>query len=154
MVFIFFFSDSTFAAVAGDILASAGKFIDGKTAVIGTAFTVCHSRSVFQAVDFVNGQHGGFFVCCIAFPRNERGTESTHDTCNVRTDGFTISDFFKTSQDSIIVEGTTLNDDMTSKFGCVGYFDYLVQRIFDYRISKTGRNVGYFRPFFLCLFYF
>ena len=53
MVFVLLFADTAFTAVAGNILASAGKFVNGQTAVVGTAYTVGHGGFVFQGIDFL-----------------------------------------------------------------------------------------------------
>ena len=37
MIFVLFFTDTTFTAVTADILAAAGEFVDGQTAVVGTS---------------------------------------------------------------------------------------------------------------------
>jgi hypothetical protein len=37
MILVLFFSDSAFAAVAGNELAAAGEFVDGQTAVVRAA---------------------------------------------------------------------------------------------------------------------
>ena len=41
-------TDAAFTAVTGNILASAGEFIDGKAAVVGTALTFCHAGLKLQ----------------------------------------------------------------------------------------------------------
>ena len=40
MIFVLFLTDTAFTAVTAYILAAAGEFVDGQTAVIGTSTTV------------------------------------------------------------------------------------------------------------------
>ena len=112
--------------------------IDRQTAGVGTSTTFCHCCGVFKRADLINGKHGCAFAVNVTFSGNQGCTESSHDSGNIRADCFTVCDFLKTSQHSVVVESTSLDNDMISKFGCVRYFDYLEQGILDNRISKSG----------------
>ena len=90
----------------------------------------------------------------MAFPGNESSTKSTHNTCNVRTDCFAVCNLFKASKNRIVVERTTLNYNVFTKFCCIRNLDYFKQCIFNNRISKTCGNICNTCPFFLSLFYF
>ena len=109
------FADTAFATVAADILASAGETVDGEAALVGTAFTFGHGGGVFQSIDAVNGEHRSLGSLLISFSCDEGSSECTHDTGDIRADSLTASDFFKTSQDTVIVEGTALNYNMVAE---------------------------------------
>ena len=151
MIFVLFFADTTFTAVTADILAAAGELVDGQTAVVGTSTAVGHGGCVFQFIDLVNGEHGSFLAFLITFTGDQGSTESTHDSGDIRTDGFTVGDLFKASQNCIIIESTTLYNDMFTKFGSIRNFDNFIQRILDNGVSKTCGNIGNFSAFFLGL---
>ena len=153
MIFVLFLTDTAFTAVTAYILAAAGEFVDSQTAVIGTSTTVCHRSCIFQLVDLINGEHSRFCAFLMAFTGNQCGTEGTHDSGNIRTDGFTACNLFEASKNCIIVEGTTLYNDVLAKFGSVRNLDNLIQSIFDNRVSKTCGNIGNLSSLFLRLLY-
>ena len=154
VIFVLFFTDASFAAVSADKLTSAGEFVDRQTAVVGTSAAVRHRCCIFQFIDLVNGKHCGLFAIFITLSCNQCRTKSSHNTCNIRTDGFTVGNTFKASKNSVIVEGTTLYNDMSAKFSRIGNFDNFVKSVFDNRVSQTRRDIRYFCTFLLCLFYF
>ena len=53
------------------------------------------------------------------------GTEGPHDTGNVRTYGFTTGDTFEAAQYGIIVEGSTLYNNLFAEILRVSQLDYL-----------------------------
>ena len=153
MILVFFFADAALAAVSADKLTAAAETVDGQTAVIGTSLAVCHGSGVLQAVDFLNGQHGGDATVLVSLPGDQGCSESAHDTGDVRTDRFAVGDLFKASQYGVIVEGSALYDDVFSQLGSIGNLDDFVQRVLDNRVGQPCRNVSHFRPFFLRLLY-
>ena len=124
--FIFLLSDTTFTAVTADILAAAGETVDGQTAAVGTSFTVCHAGRVFQIVDLVDGEHRGIFAILKTLSCDQGCTERTHDTCDIRADRFTVGDLFKASQYRIVIECTTLYDNIFTKLRSIRNFDYFI----------------------------
>ena len=115
MIFVFFFANASFTAVSADKLAAAAEFIDGKAAVVGASPAVCHGSAVFQNIDLVNREHGGLFAFFISFTGNQRCAKSSHDAGNIRTDRLAVRYFFKASQNSVIIEGPSLDNNMFSK---------------------------------------
>ena len=96
-VIVFLLSNAALAAVAGNILTAAGKFVNGKATVVGTALAFSHAGFKLQGQNLVKGQHGRFVICAVTLPGNKGSTEGTHDSGNVRTDGFTAGNLFKAS---------------------------------------------------------
>ena len=129
MVFVFFFANTAFTAVTTYILAATGELVDGQTAVVGTSTAVGHRSCVFQFIDLINREHGSIFAFLMTLAGDQSSTESSHDSGDIRTDGFTVGNLFKASQNCIIVESTTLYNDMFTKFGSIRNFDNFVQRI-------------------------
>ena len=154
MVFVLFFADPTLAAVTAYELTSAAEFVDGKTAVIGTSMAVGHSCGIFQFIDLLNGKHGGFFAFLITLPGDKGSTKSTHNTGNIRTDGFTVCNTLEAAEYGIVIEGSTLYYDMASKLCCIGNFDNLIKGVFDNRVGKTCGNICNRCAFLLGLLYF
>ena len=65
------------------------------------------------------------FNFVLTFSCNEGGAKGSHNACNIRTDRCSFRDSFKTAQDSIVVEGSTLYDDLFTKRSRICQFDYL-----------------------------
>ncbi len=137
VILIFLFADTTFAAVTGYVLSATGKLVDGQTAVVCTALALCHTCGKGQFVDLVNGKHCCFrlfgikcfgslcFLFMETFFCDQGSTESTHDTCNVRSDGLTACNDLKASENRIIIKSTALYHDLFAEFAGTGYFDNL-----------------------------
>ena len=153
MVFGFLLSQPPLATVSGNELSAAAEMIDGQTAVVGTSPAFGHSCGIFQRFNLVNGEHGCAFAVHIPLSCDQSGSESAHDTGDVRTDNLAVSDLFQASQHGVIVKGSALYHDMLSKFRRVGNLDDLKECIFDDRISKTCGNIRNRSAFFLGLFY-
>ena len=151
MILVLFFSKSTLTAVSTDIFTAAGEFVDGQTAVVGTSAAVRHGGGVLQAVDLINGKHGSFFTLLIAFPCDQSGTEGTHDSGDIRADSLTVGNFLKTAENRVIVEGTTLYNDVFSKLGSIGNLDNFVEGVFDNGVGKTSGDIGNLSAFLLGL---
>ena len=79
MILVLFLSKSALTAVSADVFTATGEFVDGQTAVVGTSAAVCHGGGVLEAVDLIDGKHGGFFTLLIALPCDQSSTEGTHD---------------------------------------------------------------------------
>ena len=123
LFFVFLFTDTFLTSVSGNVLTVSGEFVDGEQAVVGTSTAAGQFCFKFQIVDLVNGQHGCLFAF-VTVAGNQCGTECTHDTGNVRTDCFASGNSLKASQYSVIVEGTTLNNNVLTKFCRIGQLDY------------------------------
>ena len=124
LFFVFLFTDTFFTSVSGNVLTVSGEFVDGEQAVVGTSATAGKFCLKFQIVDLADRQHG----CLLAFVTvtgDQCGTESTHDTGDIRTDRLTAGNGLKASQYSVVVEGTTLNNNVLTKFCRVRQLDYL-----------------------------
>ena len=63
----------------------------------------------------------------IALTGDKSSSEGTHDTCDIRSYSMTSGDTFKASKNRIIVEGTTLYNDVLAKFGSVRNLDNLIR---------------------------
>ena len=138
IVLVAFLADTALAAVAGDELAAAGKAVDGKTAVVGTALALGHGCRKFQIVDLVDRKHGSLHTLFIAFSCDESGAEGAHDARDVRADGLTAGDLLETAENGVIVKGSALDYDVLSKGGGVRDLDYLKQSVLDDGIGKAG----------------
>ena len=83
---------------------------------------------------------------------NQCRAKGAHNPGNIRADGFTVGDFFKTPKDRIVVEGAALDYDMTAQFRSIRDLDDFKQGVFDDGIGKSCRNIGDRSSFFLGLF--
>ena len=151
MILVLFFSKSTLTAVSTDIFTAAGEFVDGQTAVVGTSAAVRHGGGVLQAVDLINGKHGSFFALLIAFPCDQSGTEGTHDPGDIRADSLTVGNFLETAENRVVIEGTTLYNNVFAKLGSVGNLDHFVEGILDNGVGKAGGDIGNLSAFLLGL---
>jgi len=93
--------------------------------VVCTSLAACKLGSVGQFIDLFNGQHRRLIAGFVTFAGNQCGTESTHDSGNVRTGCVDTGNFFKTAQNGVIVESTTLNNNIFSQIFGIGQFDHL-----------------------------
>ena len=118
MIFVLLFSDTALAAVSADVLTAAGEFVDGQTAAVRTSLAVCHRGRIFQLVDLFNGKHRGCLMPAhVALSCDQGRTERTHDTGDIRADGLAAGDLLKAAENSVVVEGTALYDDVLSQLG-------------------------------------
>ena len=122
---IFLTSDTSFTTVAGDILTAAGEAVDGQTAAVGTTAAFGHAGLEFQVADLLIRKHTGLIAFFVALSCDQGSAEGTHDTCDIRADGFTARNLFKASKHSVIIEGTALHNYMFSKIRGVGDLDHL-----------------------------
>ena len=154
LFFILFLAQTALAAVSADELTAAGEAIDGQTAVVSAAFTFCHRGGELKLVDLLDGEHRGFGTFHIALSCDEGGSEGSHDTGDIRTDGLAAGDLLKTSENCVVVEGTALDNDVAwpSSDG-VGNLDDLKQSVLDDGVGKASGDIGDGCTLFLGLFY-
>ena len=153
MFFVLFLANSALASVPADKLASSAEFVDSQPAVIGAASAVCHGGCIFQGIDLFNREHSSFFAFFVTLPGDQSRAERSHDPCNIRTDCMAVGDFFKASENCVIIKGSALYHNVLSELRGVGNLDYFVKRIFDNGIGKSGRNIRNLCSFFLSLFH-
>ena len=154
MILVLFLSKSALTAVSTDVFTAAGEFVDGQTTVVGTSAAVCHGGGVLEAVDLIDGKHGGFFTLLIALPCDQSSTEGTHDPGDIRADGLAVGNLLKAAENCVIIEGTTLYNDMFAKLGSIGNLDNLVEGVFDNGVGKTSGDIGNLSAFLLGLLNF
>ena len=154
MILVLFFSKSALTAVSADVFTAAGEFVDGQTTVVGTSAAVCHGGGVLEAVDLIDGKHGSFFTLLIALPCDQSSTEGTHDPGDIRADGLAVGNLLKAAENCVIIEGTTLYNDMLAKLGSIGNLDDLVEGVFDNGVGKTSGDIGNLSAFLLGLLNF
>ena len=94
--------------------------------MVRASLASCKLRVKSQCIDLIDGEHGGPITFLMAFPCDQGSAESSHDTGNSRTDALDTGNFFKASQNSIVVEGSTLYHDVLPKIFCIGKLDYLI----------------------------
>ena len=126
LFFILFLAQTALTAVSTDELTAAGEAVDGQTAVVGAAFTFCHRGGELKLVDLLDGEHRGFGTFHIALSCDEGGSEGSHDTGDIRTDGLAVGDLLKTSENCVVVEGSSLDNDVAAELCGVGNLDYLI----------------------------
>ena len=151
MILVLFLSKSALTAVSTDVFTAAGEFVDGQTTVVGTSAAVCHGGGVLEAIDLIDGKHGGFFTLLIAFPCDQSGTEGTHDSSDIRADSLTVGNFLETAENRVVIEGTTLYNNVFAKLGSVGNLDHFVEGILDNGVGKAGGDIGNLSAFLLGL---
>ena len=141
---------SPLAAVAADMLAAAGEFIDGQHAVVGASAAAHAGGGIGELQDFIQGEHLRF-LSVVMVPGRQGCAEGAHDACNIRADCLHPGDFFKGPKHRQIVEGAALDHDVLSQGFCRGQLDDLEQSIFDNGIRKACGNIRDFRSFLLGL---
>ena len=96
LFFVFLFTDTFLTSVSGNVLTVSGELVDGEQAVVGTSATAGQFCLKFQIIDLFDRQHSGLFAF-ITVTGNQCGTESTHDTGDIRTDRFASRNGLKAS---------------------------------------------------------
>ena len=81
--------------------------------------------------DFRPGQ-GGVMISCETVLRQKGHSISAHKPGNIRT----------YSQYGVVIEGSSLYDNLISQFRRIVKADYLIQRIFDNRVRQARRNIS------------
>ena len=94
--------------------------------MVRTSLASCKLRVKSQCIDLIDGEHGGLITFLMAFPCDQGSAESSHDTGNIRTDALDTGNFFKASQNCIVVECSTLYHNVLTEVFCVGKLDYLI----------------------------
>ena len=87
----------------------------------------------------------------IAFARDQGRAESSHDAGDIRPGDLAAGDRLDTAQDSVVIEGPALDDDVLPQLGGVRDLDDLEQGVLDDRIGEAGGNVGDVSSLFLGL---
>ena len=98
---------------------------DGKTTVVGAALAFGHSCAILQSINIIDRQHGRTFAVYVTFSGDQRSSKCPHDTCNIRANCIASGNHFKAAKNSIVIERTSLNNDVLTEFRGVRYFDYL-----------------------------
>ena len=153
MILVALLADAALAAVAGDELAAAGEAVDGQAAVVGAALALSHGGGEFQAVDLVDGKHGGFHAFFVALPCDEGRAEGSHDTRDIRAHGLAAGDLLETSKNRVVVEGSALDHDILSQRGGVRHLDDLEKSVLDDGVGKARRDIRHGSALLLGLFY-
>ena len=136
VVFVLFASDTLLTAVTGDIASAVAELVYSQEAVVCTALAPRHRCLESKSDDIVDTEHGSGLTC-VGTSCYKSSAESTHDTRDIGTDGIDAEYVLKCAQNSIVVEGSTLNYDVASKFLGIRHLDNLEKSILDYRICKT-----------------
>ncbi len=142
------------AAVAGNVLTAAGKFVDGQPAVVGAALTFGHAGLKLQICDLLQIQHGGLISIPKMSSGNQRCAESAHNARDIGTDCLTAGDLFKASKNRVVVESASLYHNVLSEGGGVGDFNYFKERVLDNGVGQSRGNIGDGSAFLLRLLYF
>ena len=152
-IFDLIFAQTSFTSVTCDESSAAAEVVDCQQAVVGTALTSCHSGIHFQGVHVFFGYQCCLVTFCIFVFRDQTCAESTHDTSDIGSYGFSAGNQFKAFQYCVVIESAALyNHGFTHCFG-IGNFDNLQQCVFDNGICQTSGNIADFRTFLLGLFY-
>ena len=154
IVLVLLLADTALAAVAADVLASAGETVDGQTAVVGTSLAVCHGGGVLERVDLLDRKHRRLLVRVIALARDQSRSERAHDAGDVRTDRLAVRNLLKAAQNRVVIESSALHNDVASQLRGVGYLNNLVKRVLDNGVRKAGGDIRDSRALLLRLLYF
>ena len=127
---------------------------DSKTAVVTTVRTLCVLALHLELIKIALGKYRGiFFSICELGLGDQCRTESTHKACNIRSYDISSGYDLKASQDGIVKECTTLNDDILTELLGISDLDDLIERITYYGVRKTRGDVTYRCALLLSLLY-
>ena len=100
-----------------------------------------HLGFVFKLLNLVVRKDGRDKTFCIIISCDKSSTESTHDTCYIRSCSSSAGNKLEGTQNGVIVEGSALNDYLFTELFRICKLDNLEKSVLDNRISKTGRDV-------------
>ena len=89
----------------------------------------------------------------VALTGDQCRAEGTHDTCDIRADGIAAGDPLEASEDCVIVEGSSLHNDVLSEVTGGSDLDDLKQGVLDHRVGEAGGDIRNGSALFLCLLY-
>ena len=112
LFFVLLFTKSTFTSVTCNKLSAAREFIDCKMTAVSTSFTSCKLCFICKRVNLIYRKHRWLWYTVISFSCNKGSAKSTHNTCDIRSDCLNACNLLKTSKNCVVVECTTLNNDM------------------------------------------
>ena len=157
-------SETTLAAVAGDEVPAGAELVDGQDAVVVAALAARHAGRILELDDVVNRKHAGlhasvsgernvlfltrlhlpkmFVLQLITLACDQRRTKGTHDAGDIRTGDMGIEEVLEGTEDGIVIEGTTLYDDVPAEILRVGHLDDLVERVLDDGVGEAGRDIA------------
>ena len=99
--------------------------VDGQAAVIGAALAVSHFCGILQGIDLLDREHS-CLLTLVAVSGDQRGSECPHDAGDIRTNGLAVRNPLEAAQHGIVVEGSSLNNDMSAKLFRIGNLDNLI----------------------------
>ena len=131
-------AEAAFTAVAGDIFAPAAEVVDCQAAVVVALSAVADRGLKGQLRDLVKREHSAGGLAVVTLSGDQSRAESAHDAGDIGTDDLSVRDQLQAAQDSVIIEGAALYDDVAPQLGRIGYLDNLEKRVLDDRVSKAG----------------
>ncbi len=145
-------SRPSFAAVARDQMIAGRKIIDRQKTVVSALAAAALSGMVGEFFQFLRLHDLAASLAPDALFADDSASVSAHDACNIRPDDLASGDLLKGHQDSIIVEGASLYNDLLAHFAVITDLDDLLQRVADDRIRQSCADIADRSAFLLSLF--
>ena len=93
--------------------------------MVRTSLAAGELGCIGQFVDLFDTKHCCLVIRLVAFARDQSGTECTHDSGNIRTGSVYTGNLLEASKYSVVVEGSTLYNDILAEILCIGEFNNL-----------------------------
>ena len=93
--------------------------------MVRTSLTAGKLGCIGQFIDLFDTKHCCLVICFVAFTRNQSGSECTHDSGNIRTGSVYAGNLLEASKYSVVVEGSTLYNDILAEILGIGEFNNL-----------------------------
>ena len=141
--------------------------------MVVAALAACHAGRILQIYDVVDRKHAGLHTAIggqrnilfltwlhlakmrvlqlITLACDQCRTEGTHDAGDIRTGDMGIEEVLEGAEDGIIIEGTTLHDDVLTEILRVRDFDDLIECVLDDGVREAGRDIADACPLLLRL---
>ena len=126
---------TTLTPIAGEIFLSIWELLHSDQALIAAAVTTVRVCSDAESRKLISRQYIRMLLprlLCILLCDYSCAI-GAHQTCYIRPDHITIKELFHRAEHSIIVECTTLNDDIVAKLAYIFQLHDLEQRILNDR---------------------
>ena len=166
-------SEATLTAVTGDEVPAGTELVDGQDAVVVAALAACHAGRILEVDNVVDRKHAGlhasvsgernilfltrlhrtkmFVLQLITLACDQCCAEGTHDAGDIRTGDMGVEEVLEGAEDGIVIEGTTLHDDVLSEILRIRNLDDLIECVLDDGVGEAGRDIADACPLLLRL---
>ena len=141
--------------------------------MVVAALAACHAGRVLEVDNVIDRKHAGlhasvsgernilfltrlhrtkmFVLQLITLACDQCCAEGTHDAGDIRTGDMGVEEVLEGTEDGIVIEGTTLYDDVLAEILRIRDLDDLIECVLDDGVGEAGRDIADACPLLLRL---